>query len=637
MKSPDRTESEPKEPFSRGKCIDYSLRTYTPRLFINMSEGRGFEEKFLGQEAFREQDTLIIPTVSLRIQEEVNRLISQNASDVISDRQLDTIEKQNLQEIRQIGTVIKNKAEEFSLVNTQSPEQVAQSLKDKSMFEYEVEDNSVSWIRYRGWYIYQDKEEKHILVIPNTTRGEISQLDTVDLDDLFIQDPEFLKEQINRYHQLQGVRNAINGVTYNLALHSVDERLLIPHSFEQFSIDPEKRQKEVKELATFLTWFARLDNQYSQRVYGFVTGLRQRGQKFSGEDNRSADLGHYLGHMEECPGESDNTHQQAAGRKEVYEQFTSIDLNSLGQPVVDNRSPNTQILNLFRNPLMHTEVEVSEAETQRRSIQTHDQKFVQFIEETRGIRSPEQFLQALQQKLPDTFTVVERFREWLNKGYIKDMLGEIVDSASFELGFKDLNLNGVGLAVSKNLQRHSAFLKSDFPGVSISWSDAYISDSTLRDVLSLLVIKSLHKSLDTKQDSFGFDREYKQQRSGQIDDLTVSIIRDYKRKTWDNERILSELAEKRLLMQVFIAKAGISAELIDELTRLVREPEDSEGKKSLVHRDHTSFALAFNALFFSSKGRLDISSTAFRAIVKEIFPNINDEALDVIQRTSDPL
>lgn len=631
MLVPEKAEFEQKQPFEKGRCIDFSLRSILEIsehfVFIPMmAQARDFEERFLGVEVNRDKESILkdfrIPAVGIRMQERISQLVRQNSVAVFTDKELIELIKQVYREERQVGVEIRNRAQELGLVNTQSSKEIAQGLGNAGRCEYL--EREVQILRDHGdWQIYQGKEEKFLLVASQTERiGD--QLNTVDLDDLFVKDPEFLKDKIRKYYELQGVSHAVEWTLACLGDHKVFEKSMVYKLFGQMSGD----LKEVRELATFLTWFGRLDREYTSLVANFITGFKT----ISGVRVDSS-----LAHMKVCPGESESTHQRITALQEAYTQFASINFNTHRPPEAIGLSADTQTLSLVRDPLRFIEAQFNKKEEEVRADQARYIQFAQFIEDTRDIKNPEQLLQDMQQQLPDTFALLEQSREWLGEDYSgQNKLGEIIKRAS--LYIRDVSLRDIIHENVRQMIENSFRLASkDSPAkILLSWLRTGIHNVELIEVIALCAAKlaqsrnELTLGIASVQDSLeGEEQQYLKelyrQRAEKLEQYVDAIAKEHRKKAED-------LAKDRSAIGNFLARTGISEKAVNDLVLLAIKPED--GKTKSTYNARISFAIAFNALFLYSQGQLDVKSPAFRSLVREVFPYVEDEILDILQNAA---
>lgn len=610
MPSVAKAEIERGEPNGRKACIDFSLRNFKPGLYALMAEEQGLEARYLGKESSIDRNTgkLIIPSVINNIRGIVSGLSQRNGLSVLTDDELRDRREEAHKKQQHTGLEIKEKAEELGLVTVQTEDQV-NSMLDQSgsrLFTYEVNrKDGHGYLQSRGWNMYRTENGAFVLITRSAGEGDVQQFDTTSVDALFDQDPDFVADKIRSFYESQGVEHVVNSIAYNLALHEVDSSTLIPQFFDLLSTDAQTREKEIDGLITFLYAFGRIGEYPNKLVNQFTTNLKRRTQQIldGKQETTSRD---YVDHLITCPGESEQGRTQAFLRFGLMEAFAGIEFDKLERPNWEDNSPEAQQTRLLMHPLSHTQRVIEKERIRIQSEKERDSQFVRVIQATRQITDMGEFEQALARDLPDAFSSIERIKEVGPTFAGKTAFDRFIDRATAMVVRDGRELNQ---AVMESLE--AMHLPHDsVPGILFDWRRGVrFTNPELQFLLSLIVLKSVQA---TNPDSIG--------------ERLSSMVTSYEKKITSADTRLVQLNQEEELMKAVLAQYGISEEIVDRLAVSV-EPEDTQTDRP----NHTAFTLAFLALLFSE--HLDRTSPAFRAMVKEIYPSVKDETLDILQES----
>ncbi len=616
-------EQETRESFGPQVCIAQSLATYRPSLFP-MGPTSDFEKRFLVLEKIYIDEnglTFFTPSIRDRIAARITKLSERNKIAALSREQLEQIQDEISQETRQIGEAIIERSNSLRLARQLTPEEVAKELKDpdRGFKQHIEEDNKYSPFTHKQWEIYEGVNNNYLLVVPQ--EKSLQQFQVVDLDDLFEQDPNFLKEQITRYHELGGLRFIVNNITYNLAIHSVNLRTLTPRFLLQLSESPELRSKEVGSLSTFLQFMAKLDQDSgAYRVKTYLNDLSAVSQPLP--DDRNCFFDDLIEHLVECSGGSHATREYALAICNAFHQIKSLDKTTV---INEDQSH----LEIFNNPLLFTEPFINDAEQRIKSELAKDQAIATFVEDTKDIKDPQVFLQELKDRLPETFALIERFKEWLGDFFDRNNLEEFVrlSSSDLRMTLEKLTPEVIRKIIDKNLYMVSATVIGKFEGVTKDYRGASIYDPELRNMLTLWIIKATQASLIDNRST----DQLRQRQLQHLGDVTETLTATCQKDVEHAESRLIDLQSRREQMSKFLAETGISEETLMALIDSVQTNKDKEGAWG-ERWDFRSFQLAFCILYLSNQGLIDVNSVPLRSLVKEIFPEFNLRTLDSISQ-----
>ncbi len=598
MSVESRTDLEPREQHGRKACIDFSLRTFSPLVWSQMGS-RGFEERFLEGEFSRDdRGDLIIPSVQKKVKKRVWALRARNVLR-LSDRQLTTMEESIGQERNNLGIAIKEKAERGGLVSSQTTEQVAETL--GGVVRMPVEDD----FSFRKWKILPTQDGSFTFVTPQISDDNNTNFDVFSMDSLYQQDPKFVKEKVRRFYELQGLEQAINGVTYNLALHKVDERSLVPGSINELSTDQKRMEQEMDGYIAFLRFFGGLTDYPTRLVDDFVRELRQGNQPLPGEEQRFVNLATYFDHIIDCPREPDATRHEATLREYAFNRLSTLELTPLERPNPDDQSSAAEQIRLLMHPLSYTEVEINKDRERLRGQKERDTNIGQFIRETRDVMDRAEFTRVLEEKLPTTFSLLQRFMQGAGEGY------------SGQTGFDRFIERATRMVIREGKTPDQAVLESlssmyfvsdNIPEVRVDSQGARIFDPDLRFLLPYMVLKSVQENVEDRNP---------------INERIHALAEQYEERVHTADAKFFELQQRDELMKAMMSHYNIPRELINQLALSVQPAEEERDP------NYTAFAFAFSALVLSEY--LDRTTLAFRALAKEVYPAIKDEILDILQ------
>lgn len=396
-------------------------------------------------------------------------------------------------------------------------------------------------------------------------------------------------------------------------IHEIEPTAVFPVFFMHLDSNEVKAEIEADELASFSQWLLALKGNTIRRIDKVTRAIG--GQVEYSTDNFIF-VDHYLEHLLNCKDTPDNRRKQASSWSYAHEEFRSMrkrreDIDNL----LSKEDP--LILEMLRKPLYYTEPEIRQEEERLKAEQETQRKFIDFLTSTKDITDRQEFLEKLNEDLPEFSQLLEEFKNSLLRAKpgtdpLDTFLDKSADPArSFPInaGYEFVKEN-----VEKQLSLEPGVAKSNSVFNDPVKSVTKFTSEDLEDVLVCLVSKSSPVPVDKANEIIN---AVISKRSEMIDNMDP----------W-----LERLEQHRQLMKGLLSKHSISEDLVERLVKSVEFVSDHPafGKKTI--RQSTVFEAAFNALVFAKKGKLDLNSPAFESFFKEVFPHeVSQKAIDVIR------
>ncbi len=603
MSESEVIEIEPKEPFNRADCVRHTARTFSPYPSLLWQEiGTRYLTDRTSGWRFEDLDAAVAQRISS---------YSDPGVDLTNERR--EFDEQEKQARRNFGPIVVTHARQLGLVETITPEQAKTYLAVAPDVDLvERVDSSV----FDGWDVLSSKEDnKPMLLVPTKSEDGKLSFETVSLDDLYNRDPDFLPQKIRDYEKKYAMRALANSsaVTYNLNLYQVPEAELLPEFMRELAriANPEQKEKEVQPMLVFMNRMVRLGYEYPGTVSSFQQKLSMTKRDMG--DGRNAYLEGYLKHMAECPTQTKEAHQRNAGLKQAYDALLSVTkpADPLDQGTKD---PVTRVL---RFPYYY--LYLDRAEEERAAGREQDQKVIDFIDKTSSIANQTQFLEALQQELPDFHATLIRFQEWLGTDYSKkskldNLISETAVRIRIPFGGENFDLKQLNKTLSKQLKLVTFTKTDEFEGVynTVTHEGAHLNNPHLEAVLPLMAIKAAQAKAENTAKVELCQR------------LTQELIQSYKEENNATDKQIQRIKKQKQDLASLKEQTGITDEEIAgliELTTLEDSRED-KGDGSVPQIDRQLYTSLFNALVLKKQGLADINihSPPFKGLLKSLFP-----------------
>lgn len=395
--------------------------------------------------------------------------------------------------------------------------------------------------------------------------------------------------------------------------HEIEPTAFFPDFFIQLDSNEVKAEIEADELADFSQWLFALKGKTVERIDKVIRAI---GRQVEYSPDNFIFVDHYLEHLLNCKDTPDNRRQQASSWFYAHEEFRSM--RGSGK-AIDNllSKEDPLILELLRKPLYYTESEIKQEEKRLKAEQETQRKFIDFLTSTKDITDRQEFLEKLNEDLPEFSQLLEEFKDSLLRVKPEtDPLDTFIDKCADPA--RSFPVSAGYEFVKEKIERQLSFTsgvgKSSSVYTNPVKSVTKLTSEDLEDVLVCLVSKSSPVPAE------------------KANEIINAVISKRSEMVDKMDPRLEYLEQKRQLMKDFLSKHSISEDLVERLVKSVEFVSDHPalGKKTI--RQSTVFEAAFNALVFAKKGKLNLKSPAFESFFKEVFPHdVTQGAINIIR------
>jgi hypothetical protein len=642
--------------FDRGRCIQNSLETFQAYSFP-MGKDSNFEHRYLPGELIKDPNGYAIPRLST-IQEAVVSALSylsethlQNGP--LSDEFLEQFSQSAqisrrkvpwnlLQHAMQVGTIshtdrILRRTKDqrrLNLVQDLEVKDAAELLTEREVgsFKHEIGlDDTASYLPKlprEGWEIYPGKDEGFYLF---TKDPKIEgRLKVVDLDKLAVLSGETFRSHIRDYHLFSNLSQIVDSITHKLRIHSITEPdKIVPSFYKDFSITPEEQKIQVEEAVKVFNSMKGISPEINQQLWKFTQNRRELLVTF--DDTRSTSTSMYLDHLATCPGTLVEDQAESQRLDLIYKKIKELSSNDTSY--AENREVSPE--GLMRNPNNFTELYIEATRKHQTEAIERNNLFIKIIEETRELKSVDEFREYLKTHNPDLDEQLTSFSNWMgirerdSKPYFDDMISRLGSG----LTYNTIKVEGVSqpltlVELKKKVDQYFDSThfgiwgkKDEFPGAIKNSSGSHISDSNLSEVLVLIGLKAWQENTMSRSYSYG---------TSDIDTINSTydrVVNNYEQYIQVHQEELSMLDKSEQVREQVLEEVNISSQEFKDLAALVTKNTDLlDGTYPILNR--YAFQVLFNLLRlhrtyvadFNNKGWQKLLPEMFSAVPQEMWP-----------------
>lgn len=592
-------ENQGERKFDKQLCIEVTLRGVTPDLYDYIGDRISLAKKFLPDEILPsvQVGSFQLKTVNEKFDElKANFLIrSGNQEQTISEFGTKVLEEAAMRNLDQDVDI----TQLSELVNEVSIQQISADL-----------SSGFGSLKSRGYQVYPNKNDEAVLVVLGE-RDSIFRV--VNLDILNEENPEFVKTEVSKLFLAQAEGKLENNVTYNLAMHNINEDELVPDFISELAnLD----EKDLMGVQNFLALVAQNEDEGSQRVYNFISSLQRRFINIP-DDGRTIPLDSHLSHLSICPSESAEVRAVSRDRLNTISQIRVTDYSrSHSQTILEGQE-------VFRNPILHTPDFIDDAIAIENETSKKDHDFLKLINQTLGkLRGIESTQKELKRRMPKVHQLIERFKVALGDSSLDgsnfdEFIKDAVSKFSMELGSSLSNYGIKSLDEAEKVISQSLYTKAYKITGKNEWiwkedrHDPYrpqvnIKDEQLRDVLLYVAVKTVQQKATNASTRAGANQ-------------ALNWIKDkYTVKVGNSDKKLKEYDLRKKYSRKLMHQLGISKYQITRLVNHVKQ--DKMGK--FQSYDYSKFGILFRTLIYSKQGLVDLDSKAFKSVLTALYPSI---------------
>lgn len=593
-----QTENAPEKKFDPELCKTFSKQAFWPSVWESVGENIDVSRQFLGDSHIEDERN------NFRIKNLTNLedFMSASTESSFGENILDVARTH-----RKVKKLSVNKLDSI-IASGWSLNQLRGDLTNKTGF-----------ISNRGWSVFEGKDGNPVLISHKNEEG----LEVVNLTKLDEKQPGIVKQELIKHYQSQLARQLDNETTYNLALHNIDEKHIVPEVIEKLSTAEDDGFTAVQN---YLQIIPLLEETGAQRVDNFVRGLRSKSTQIP-EDGRSIYLDNFIAHKASCISEPEEEREKYAKIRNVYARVLTIDLNIPQQKI----NPSDE--EILKNPVVYTEEFVDRMVELGQEELREDSLFSRFlgahITDRKGLSTA---TKNIKRRNPKLFHLSERFKEALGRGIVfgdRFNYDEFVKSAvsNFQINLGSLiggersidDLEGAERALAESLYIHTTSLSNkevwirEERGRGFGHTRIHIKDEYLKDFILFTVLKTIQQEQGDSLMRFS-----RQDKAGEI---LKQLDEKYKTKVERSTDNMERLRARKLEFGKFLKRNKISKKHISNILGHFEEEAIDEYPRYNQHK----LGILFRAIALSKQGVIDLEFESVRSLLRHLYHEITTE------------
>ena len=594
----EQTKNTPEKNFDPELCKTFSKQAFWPSVWESVGEGVEVSRQFLGGSFIEdERDSFRIKRLT-----NLEDFMSASTESKFGENILDVARTH-----RKVKKLPVDKLD--SIIASGWPlNQLRGALTDKTGF-----------ISSRGWSVFEGKDGNPVLISHKNEEG----LEIVNLNKLDEKQPGIVKRELIKHYQSQLARQLDNETTYNLALHNISEKQVVPEVIEKLSTAEDDSFTAVQN---YLQAILLLEETGTQRVDNFIRGLRSKSTQIP-EDGRNTYLDNFLVHKASCVSEPEEEREKYSKMRNVYARVLTIDLNVPKQKMDFS---NEEIL---KNPVVYTEefvdrmVELGQKELKK------DKLFFRFL--GAHITDKKRLSTAtknIKRRNPKLFHLNKRFKEALGRGVVfgdRFNYNEFIKSAvsNFQINLGSLigsersinDLESAERALAESLYIHTTSLSNkkswirEERGRDFGHTKIHIRDEHLRDLILFTVLKTIQQ-----EQGDAFMGSGRQDKAGEI---LKQLDKKYKTKVERSTDNIEGLHARKLEFGKFLKRNKISKKQVSNILDHLEEEAIDEYPRYNQHK----LGILFRAIALSKQGVIDLKLESVKSLLRHLYHEIITE------------